>query len=71
MIKTSSVTLLVIFTLIVSCATAQKNNENTIPFGFDWEFALNDHHGAEQPVISGFYHNTFGGFLVGALAFVQ
>lgn len=49
MIKTSLVTLLVIFMLIVSCATAQEINKTRIPFDFNWKFALNDHQGAEQP----------------------
>ncbi|THU40170.1 glycoside hydrolase family 2 protein [Niastella caeni] len=49
MIKTSRVRLLIIFILIVSGATAQKINKTTIPFDFDWMFALNDHPGAERP----------------------
>lgn len=29
--------------------TAQKINKSSIPFDFDWRFALNDHPGAERP----------------------
>ena len=35
--------------VIVSTATAQKNNINSSPFDFDWKFAGNDQPGAERP----------------------
>lgn len=48
MIKTLRVSLLIVFIVIVSCATAQKNNTTSIPFDFDWKFALNDQPGADR-----------------------